>query len=129
MRLEYIPTVLGVVFVLVAAFILYDAFSPGGAPPLRERRRRQRAEINVPGQVMAGLGTACLSAALFGGETWRWTTVAVIAGTVLIILGAIFNRAHLREMLFFRGISRRTEENEVSPVAPRKDDEPRMRIR
>ncbi len=129
MRLEYIPIVLGVVFALVAAFILYDTFSPAGAPPLRERRRRQRAEINIPGQVMAGLGTACLSAALFGGEVWRWTTVAVIAGTVLIILGGIFNRAYLREMLLFRGISRRTEENEVPPVAPRKDDEPRMRIR
>lgn len=129
MRLEYIPIVLGVIFALVAAFILYDAFSPGGAAPLRERRRRQRADINVPGEIMAGLGTACLSAALFGGEVWRWTTVAVIAGTVLIVLGATFNRAYLREMLFFRGASRRTEENEVPPVAPRKDDEPRMRIR
>ncbi len=129
MRLEHIPIVLGVIAALIGGFLIYDAVSPEGARPLRERRRRQRAEINIPGELFAGLGTLCLAGALFGGDQWRWTTVLVITGTMLIVIGAVMNRAFLREMLFFRGSSRRTEEHETPPVAPKKEDEPRLRIR
>jgi hypothetical protein len=128
MRLEHIPIVLGTIAGLLAAFVLYDAFAPESARPFRERRRRQRAEVNVPGQVIVGLGIACLSAALFGGEAWRWTTVAVMTGALLIVLGAVLNRGYLREMLLFRGAARRTEEHEVPPVAYR-DDDRKLRIR
>ena len=129
MRLEYIPIVLGAIAALIGALLLYDAASPEGARPLRERRRRARAEINVPGEVLAGLGTLCLAAAFVGADQWRWTTVLVIIGTLLLIAGAILNRAFLREMLLFRGSSRRTEEHETPPVAKPKEDEPRLRIR
>ncbi len=129
MRLEYIPIVLGVIAALIGALFIYDAASPKQARPLRERRRRQRAEINVPGELFAGLGTLCLAGALVGGDQWRWTTVLVITGTLLIVVGGILNRAFLREMLFFRGSSRRTEEHETPPVAPKNPDEPRLRIR
>ena len=128
MRLEIVPVILGVLVLLVAAFIIYDAVSPETSRPFRERRRRQRAEIDVPGEWMIGLGTACLGASLIGNELWRWTTIVVIAGVVLIIIGAIFNRAYLREVLLFRGASRRTEEHEVPPVA-HKDDDRKLRIR
>ncbi|MGK2963086.1 MAG: hypothetical protein ACSLFK_13240 [Gemmatimonadaceae bacterium] len=114
---------------LIGIFLIYDALSPEGPRPYRERRRRQRAEINVSGELFAGFGTLCLAGALFGGDQWRWTTVLVITGTLLIILGGILNRAFLREMLFFRGSSRRTEEHETQPVAHKKEDEPRLRIR
>lgn len=128
MRLEYIPIVLGTIVSLAAAFIIYDAVSPESARPFRERRRRQRAELDVPGQWMVGIGTACLAAALFGGERWRWTTIAVISGTVLIVLGAVMNRRYLREMLLFRGAARRTGEMQVPPDLGPKGDGPR-RIR
>jgi hypothetical protein len=128
MRLEYLPVVLGVLVMLVAMGIIYDAAAPEPRRPFRERRRRQRAELNVPGEWMVGLGTACLGAALIGGEDWRWTTIAVLSGVVLLVLGAILNRAYLREMLLFRGASRRTEAHEPQPEKPR-GDEPRMRIR
>ena len=128
MRLEHIPIVLGVIASLMAAFVLYDAASPEAARPFRERRRRQRAEINAPGEWLVGIGIACLAAALFGGEGWRWTTVAVMTGTALIIAGAILNRGYLREMLLYRGAARRTEEHEVPPVA-HKDDDRKLRIR
>ena len=43
-------------------------------------------------------------------------------------LRAIINRAYLREMLLFRGASRRTEEHETPPTAY-KDDDRKLRIR
>lgn len=128
MRLEHIPIVLGVIVSLLALVVLYDAASPEAARPFRERRRRQRAEINVPGEWLVGVGIASLAVALFGGEAWRWTTVAVMTGTALIVVGAVLNRSYLREMLLFRGAARRTEEHEVPPVA-HKDDERPLRIR
>jgi hypothetical protein len=128
MRLEYVPTVLGVLVLLVAAGILYDAASPEQAKPFRERRRRQRAELDIPGEWLVGLGIGCLGAALIGGEDWRWTTIAVISGVVLMLLGAILNYPFLREMLMFRGAARRTEETAIPPVA-RDEAERKLRIR
>jgi hypothetical protein len=107
--LELIPVVLGVLVLLVAAAIVYDAIRPDNARPHTERRRRKRAELDIPGEWLVGLGTACLGISLIGNEVWRWTTVAVISGIVLIVLGAILNRDFLREMLLFRGKSRRSE--------------------
>lgn len=128
MRLEYIPMVFGAIFALIAALIIYDAVSPETARPFQERRRRQRAELNPPGQWMVAIGTACLSAALFGGERWRYTTIAVLAGICLLILGAVFNREYLREMLLFRGAARRTGEMELPPELRPHHNKP-LRIR
>ena len=128
MRLEYVPAMLGVLVLLFAAGILYDAISPEHAKPFRERRRRQRAELSVPGEWLVGLGTGCLGAALIGGEDWRWTTIAVISGVVLLVLGAILNRSYLREMLLFRGAARRTAETEIPPVAA-EEAKRKLRIR
>lgn len=125
MRLEFLPVVLGVLVLLVAAGIVYDAVSPEEKRPFRERRRRQRAELDKPGEWMVALGMICLGASLIGNELWRWTTIAVISGVVLLVLGAIMNRTYLREMLMFRGASRRTEENEI----PAKPDQSKLRIR
>lgn len=125
MRLEFLPVVLGVLVLLVAAGIIYDAVSPEEKRPFRERRRRQRAELDKPGEWMVALGMICLGASLIGNELWRWTTISVISGVVLLVLGAIMNRTYLREMLMFRGASRRTEENEI----PAKPDQSKLRIR
>lgn len=124
MRLEYIPVVLGVLILLVAAGIIYDAINPDERRPFKERRRRQRAELDIPGEWLVGLGTACLGVSLIGNEVWRWTTIVVISGVVLIVIGAIMNRAFLREALLFRGKARRTEERPI-PTPPH----PRLRIR
>lgn len=128
MRLEQIPIVIGVLVCLLAAAIVFDAVSPSAVRPFRERRRRQRAEINTLGEWLVALGTACIGASLIGREDWRWGTVAVIAGGTFLVLGGIMNWAFLREMLLFRGAARRTEEMEVPPVL-KKEDEPRLRIR
>ena len=124
MRLEYIPVVLGVLVLIVAAGLIYDAIKPDETRPFKERRRRQRAELDIPGEWLVGLGTACLGVSLIGNEVWRWTTIAVISGIVLIVIGAVLNRNYLRENLLFRGKSRRSDDLGI-PTA----SHPRLRIR
>lgn len=128
MRLEHIPIVLGVIVCLIAVAMMVDAASPESARPFRERRRRQRAEINSVGELFAGLGTLCMGVALIANDAWRWKTVVILGGVVLMVLGTIMNRAYLREMLLFRGAARRTGEMEVPPDL-RKKDGPPLRIR
>jgi hypothetical protein len=129
MRLEYLPVIIGVLVILVGAVIIYDAVSPASSRPFQERRRRQRAEIDTPGEWLVALGTICLGASLIGNEVWRWTTVMVITGIVLLAVGVVMNRAFLREVLLFRGPARRTSEFETPPVAQPGTEEPRLRIR
>jgi hypothetical protein len=50
-----------------------------------------------------------MAAALVGRDTWRWGTVSVLAGSALLIIGAIMNRQYLKEALLFRGAARRAQ--------------------
>jgi hypothetical protein len=107
MRLEQLPIILGVLIALIGLTIALDAWQAGGVAPLRERRRRARALPHKAGQTLVALGTLCMAAALLGRDTWRWGTISVLAGSGLLILGAIMNRQYLREVLLFRGAARR----------------------
>ena len=107
MKLEQLPILLGVLVALIGLTIALDAWQAGGVAPLRERRRRTRAIPHKAGQTFVALGTLCMGAALMGRDTWRWATVSVLAGSALLILGAIMNRQYLREVLLFRGAARR----------------------
>lgn len=128
MKLEQIPIILGVVVLLVALAIGYDAFSPEERRPFRERRRRRRADLNRGGELLVALGTASMGAALIGRDSWRWGNVAVFAGVALLVAGTSLNRQFLKELLLFRGASRRATGDESTPP---QDDKPRgkMRIR
>lgn len=108
MRLEQIPIILGILVAILGGFLIYDAMKPESGP-LRERRRRVRAPIDRNGELLVAGGCFCEAAALVGRDTWRWGTVMVIAGGVMLFAGALLNRAHLREMLLFRGASRRAD--------------------
>src|SRR5437899_2117603 len=112
MRIETFPLLLGVVVALLALTILLDAWQAGGVAPLRERRRRTRAVPNKGGQTLVAFGTMCMAAALLGRDTWRYGTISVLAGSALLLIGAIMNRAYLREVLLFRGAARRGEGGE-----------------
>src|ERR1700694_2172128 len=112
MRLEQLPILLGVLVALIGLTILLDAWQAGGVAPLRERRRRTRAVPHKAGQTLVGIGTLCMATALMGRDTWRWGTISVIAGSVLLIVGAIMNRQYLKEVLLFRGAARRGEGKE-----------------
>jgi hypothetical protein len=107
MRLEQLPILIGVLIALLGLTILLDAWQAGGVAPLRERRRRARAVPNKAGQSLVALGTLCMAAALIGRDTWRWGTIAVLAGITLLVIGATLNRTYLKEVLLFRGAARR----------------------
>ena len=126
MKLEQFPLLLGVLVGLVGLTILLDAWQAGGVAPFRERRRRARAVPNKAGQTFIALGTFCMAAALLGRDTWRWGTISVLAGTVLLVMGAIMNRAYLKEVLLFRGAARRGQGENHTRLDP---EAPRNRIR
>jgi hypothetical protein len=114
-KLEQFPIVIGVIVLLIALAIAYDSMSPEERRPFRERRRRQRADLNRTGELFVALGTACLAAALIGRDSWRWGNIAVFTAVALLIVGAAFNRQFLRELLLFRGASRRAPVAETVP--------------
>jgi hypothetical protein len=66
--------------------------------------------------------------ALIGRDNWRWGNIAVFAGVALLVAGTSLNRQFLKELLLFRGASRRATGNEAPPMP---DDKPKdkMRIR
>jgi len=111
-KLEQFPIVIGVLVFLIALAIAYDSMSPEERRPFRERRRRQRADLNRAGELFVALGTACVAAALIGRDSWRWGTIAVFTAVALLVVGAALNRQFLRELLLFRGASRRATEDE-----------------
>ncbi len=126
MRLEQIPIVLGIVAALIGLTMALDAWQPGGIAPFRERRRRTRTVPHKAGQTLVAVGTVCLGIALIGRDTWRYTTITVLMGVVLLIAGAIMNRVYLKEVLSFRGAARRGQGDDNSRL---KKDAPKTRIR
>lgn len=126
MRLEQLPILLGVLVAIIGLAIALDAWQAGGVAPLRERRRRKRAVPHKAGQTLVAIGTLCMAAALIGRDTWRWGTISVLAGSVLVVFGAFMNRVYLKEVLFFRGPARRGQGDKNSRLnqAP-----PKTRIR
>lgn len=115
MRLEQIPLFIGVIVAILGLGLVLDAQLPEGFSQSRERRRRERAERDRPGETLVGLGVVAMAAALVGRDQWRFGTVSVLAGVVLLALGAWLNREYLREVLLFRGAARRGEKR----AAPR----------
>ena len=115
MRLEHVPIILGLLVLLVAVALVYDAFAPQGLPRFRERRRRARAEVHPLGQAVMGAGIAAMAAALIGRDTWRFGTVAVLVGAVLLVAGGVMNRAYLKEALLNRGAARRRDPEDQPP--------------
>jgi hypothetical protein len=107
MKLEQLPILLGLLMAIAGLTILLDAWQAGGVSPLRERRRRTRTVPHKAGQSLVALGTLCMGAALIGRDTWRWGTISVLAGILLVLIGAIMNRVYLKEILLFRGAARR----------------------
>lgn len=126
MRMEHLPIVLGILVLLAAAGVVYDAFAPEGLPRFRERRRRARAERSRYGQALIAAGMAALAAALIGRDVWRFGTVAVLLGAVLLVAGGIMNRAYLKEILLNRGSARRRDP-EDQPPAPTESKTYRIR--
>lgn len=129
MKLEQIPILMGVIVLLIALAIGYDSMSPEERRPFKERRRRKRADLNRGGELLVAMGTASMAAALIGRDSWRWGTIAVFVGVALLLAGALLNRPFLKEMLLFRGASRRATPNDAPPPVADDVTPPNMRIR
>src|SRR4051812_25622053 len=109
MRLELVPLIIGVIIGLFGLGLVIDAWTPDDIIVKRERRRRARAERSRGGEAWIGFGIIGMAAAFIGRDTWRYSVVAVIAGTVLLLLGVIMNRRYLGERVGNRGALRRRD--------------------
>lgn len=127
MRLEQFPIILGIIVVLIGLTMALDAWQTGGVAPFRERRRRTRAVPHKAGQTFVAIGTVSLGIALIGRDTWRYTTLSVLIGVILLVGGAIMNRVYLKEVLLFRGAARRGQGEENSRL--KKEPPTKSRIR
>ena len=117
MRVETIPLILGVLVALIGLAILADAWLPEEISFRSERRRQERTERSIGGEACIGLAVLCMAAALIGRDTWPYTTVAVIAGTLLFLIGAVGNRHYLRDRIVNRGALRRGGAPRPEPAA------------
>jgi len=106
-RVETIPLILGILVALIGVGLIADAWLPERVLYRSERRRRARAERHLGGEAAIGFGVIAMAAALIGRDTWRFGTVSVIAGAVLLVIGAWLNRQYLRERISNRGALRR----------------------
>jgi len=98
MRLEHIPLILGALIGLVGLLLVLDAWAPDNMVVAKERRRRMRRERNRFGEALVGFGVLAVAAAFIGRDTWRYTTVSVIAAAVLLLWGATSNAKYIREV-------------------------------
>jgi len=107
MRLEIIPLILAGIVGLLGLGLIFDAWTPDEIVVKRERRRRPRIERSRGGEAMIGLGVLAMAGAFAGRDTWSYSVVAVIAGSVLMLFGVIANRRYFGQRISNRGALRR----------------------
>lgn len=123
MRIEFIvPVAFGILLCLLGAGLLFDAWTPDELIVNRERRRRPRAERSRRGEALVGLGVVCMGAAFIGRDAWKYRTLAVLAGFVLLLIGVLLNARFLGETISNRGKLRRGAP--ASVTAPERDVTP-----
>ena len=99
MRIEALPIILGVVLGIVGLGLLFDAWAEDRRTSSIERRRLPREGRDRKGEALLGLGVLAMAAAFIGRDTWRYSIVTVIAGSVLMLWGIKRNGAYLRGVL------------------------------
>ena len=107
MRIETFPLIVGAIVCLIGLALVFDAWTPDEVIVKRERRRRPRIERSRGGEASIGFGVICMGAAFLGRDTWRYSVIAVIVGSVLLLLGTVRNRRYLGQAISNRGALRR----------------------
>ena len=107
MSIELVPLILGGLVGLLGLALLFDAWTPDDIIVKRERRRRPRVERSRSGEASIGIGVICMGAAFIGRDTWSYSVVAVIVGTLFLLIGAIGNRRYFAQAIGNRGALRR----------------------
>jgi hypothetical protein len=128
-RIELVPVILGAIVALLGLALVADAVIENEVFVPEERRRRDRAPRSRPGEALVGIGTLIFGAALIGRDTWRYATLAVLVGSLVLVVGIAFNWRYLREILTFRGPARRDPTADQSRVASEPDSTPSERLR
>ena len=114
MRIELIPLIAAVIVGIIGLGLVFDAWTPDEIIVKRERRRRPRVERSRGGEAAIGLGVLCMAAAFAGRDTWRYSVIAVLAGSALLLFGAVANRHYLGAAVSNRGALRRRAQPPVS---------------
>jgi hypothetical protein len=109
MRIELIPVIVGAIVCLIGLALIIDAWTPDDIIVKRERRRRPRIERSRSGEASIGVGFIAMGAAFLGRDTWRYSVVAVIVGTLFLLIGAIGNRRYFAQAISNRGALRRRD--------------------
>jgi hypothetical protein len=109
MPIETIPLIIGAFLALVGLGLLFDAWTPDEIIVRRERRRQPRVERSRAGETWIGLGVLCMAAAFVGRDTWKYSVIAVIAGSVFMLIGLLMNWRYLGARVSNRGALRRRE--------------------
>jgi peptidoglycan/LPS O-acetylase OafA/YrhL len=115
LRVETIPLILGILVALVGIGLLADAWLPEDVPYRRERRRRARQERHLGGEAAIGVGVLCMAAALIGRDSWPYSTVVMIVGAVMILVGGVLNKRFFRDRIVNRGALRRGTGSKQKP--------------
>lgn len=109
MRLEIIPLILGGLIGLIGIGLVLDAWLKDDIVKT-ERRRRPRRERDRLGEALVGFGVIAMAAAFMGRDSWRYSTIAVIVGAVLLLWGAKRSASYIRGAL-----SRREQNRDYAP--------------
>src|SRR5687768_1090690 len=116
MRLEHIPLILGLLFVVAGAALIADALLREQPLMMADRRKRSRAPRHRGGQVAIGVGTLFVAAALFGRDGWRYGTVAMLLRVVAVAVGVWLNWGYVKD--FMLGPESRAEELDAEAERP-----------
>ena len=109
MRVELIPIIAGVLAGLLGLALLFDAWTPDEIIIRHERRRSPRVARDRNGEAWVGLGVLCMAAAFIGGDSWPYSVIAVIAGSLTLLYGTWRSRSYLAERITRRGALRRKD--------------------
>jgi hypothetical protein len=118
MHVETIPIVLGILLFLMAAGMIADAVVADEHSLPAERRSRERPERSRVGQIVFGAGMLCVSAVLIGRDQWRFTTLAIAAAVVLVVVGVGLNFRYIRGSLLGPVLGRSEKRRETDSTSP-----------
>jgi hypothetical protein len=94
-RIETMLLTAGILVGVVGFCLVLDAWVDdhfSGA----ERRRFRRLERDRKGEALVGLGVLSIAATIVGGAEWRYSVIAAIAGSVLMLWGVKRNARYIR---------------------------------
>ncbi|HJU91020.1 MAG TPA: hypothetical protein VJ672_16665 [Gemmatimonadaceae bacterium] len=134
MRLETIPILAGLLLAVPGLALIADAFIKDGTF-FPERRSRPRPERHKLGEAAFGVGLLFVSAALIGGDRWRFTTLSVVIALLFCTAGVALNHKYVRGMMFGPALGptshRRATDEPAAPEKPAepKEEQGKLRIR